>query len=174
MGLYNILKKGASALKGREPSPAETTNKLKFEQSVYEEREKGRLEGAKKRAKEEGFKSGYGSSGGKMGKVGGALNRLDSGARAVSYGLNNAEKLFGVGGGPNIGKFGSGGSGLDFGLGIGQEQRQEPRRITKVNPRTGAVTIIETGGDIGQPNKPKKRKSGVHNFFDDLDEYNPF
>jgi hypothetical protein len=174
MGLYNLVKRGASALKGKESSPADQANKIKFEQNIYEAREKGRLKGAAKRAEEEGYRKAYGSgSSGKTGRVGGALNRLDSGARAVGHGLNNAERMFGVSGGASLGNFGSGGSGFDFGLGLTPERQQQPTRTTRISP-TGVVTIKETGGNIGQPNKPKKRKSGVHNFFDDLDEYNPF
>lgn len=159
MGVLGLAKKAVGALKGREKSPAEQQADWKFKQEVYESRQKGKLEGAKKRAYEEGKRQGSGSG-----------SRLDRAAGIVDgFGssINRTEKNWGfssiqpIGNGLDITR----GSGDMFGLGMGRRTKKPAGKVTRIKTSSGQTITVR---DPPEQEQPRKRQN--INFFDDFDD----
>lgn len=153
-------KKIVAALKGKEKSPAEQKADWQFKQEVYESRQKGRLEGAKSRAYEEGKRQGAGS--------GGRLERAATIIDGFGSSVNRTEKNWGfsniqpIGGGLDIT---SGGSMFDLGMG-GSRAKKPAGKVTRIKTSSGQTITVR---DPPQQEQQRKRQMNT-NFLEDLDD----
>lgn len=161
MGVLGLAKRAAGTLKGKEKSPADQQADWKFKQEVYESRQKGRLEGAKKRAYEEGKRQGGGS--------GGRLERASNIIDGFGSSVNRTEKNWGfsnvqpIGGGLD---FNSSYGGDMFGLGLGRGGAKKPAgKVTRIKTSSGQTITVRD-----PPQQEAQRKRQSMNFLEDLDD----